>query len=268
MMDMDQALLESLVAEGGIRSVFHPIYEITADKRTRLWAVEALARGPAGTGLEQAAALFEFVRRMRAEPTIDRACIESALSEAKTLPGLPAVTVNVHASTLGRDPEFILFLSELVEGNGFTPDRIIIEVVEQVPSWDQSTFRRNIDQLRSRGFRLALDDLGVRHSNLQLMLEVRPHVLKIEGAIVRGCHADYYRWALVEWAHMLATRLGAWSLAEGIEDQADLAAATACGIRLVQGHVFCRAMSAAELALTDHLARSRLVLSELPVEAA
>ena len=267
-MNADQALLESMLASGGIRTVFQPIYEISADKRTSLWAVEALARGPAGTGLEQAGALFEFVRRMRAEPTVDRACFASALAEAKALPDLPPVTLNVHASTLGRDPEFVLFLSELAEQSGFTPERIIIEVVEQAPSWHQPTFRRNIDQLRNRGFRLALDDLGVGHSNLQLVLEVRPHVLKIDGAIVRGCHSDYYRWALVEWAHMLATRLGAWSLAEGIEDQADLAAATACGIRLVQGHVFCHAMSASELALTNHLARSRLVLSELPVEAA
>jgi EAL domain-containing protein (putative c-di-GMP-specific phosphodiesterase class I) len=67
---------------------------------------------------------------------------------------------------------------------------------------------------------------------------------------------------------MLATRLGAWSLAEGIEDQADLAAVMACGIRMVQGFVFCRPMPASELATVDLLARARLVLSDLAVEAA
>lgn len=267
-MSQENALLESVLAPGGIRSVFHPIYEVTPDHRTTLWAIEALSRGPAGTGLEQAGALFEFVRRMRAEPAVDRACLESALAEAGAIPGLPPVTVNVHASTLGRDQEFVEFLVDVVRRNGFTPGHVTVDIVEQVPTWHQPTFRRNIEQLRHRGFRLALDDLGIGHSNLQLILEVRPHVLKVDGAIVRGCHSDYYRWALVEWTHMLATRLGAWSLAEGIEDQADLAAATACGIRLVQGHVFCRAMPASELALTDHIARASLVLSELPVEAA
>lgn len=266
-MDGD-AELQTLLAGGGIRSVFHPIYEIGPDRGGTLWAIEALARGPAGTRLEHAGALFEFVRQMGAEAAVDRACVESALTEARHLPGLMPVTLNVHASTLGRDQEFLEFLGEATDRNGFTPDRIIVDIVEQVPTWHPPTFRRNIEQLRDRGFRLALDDLGVGHANLQLILEVHPHVLKVDGTIIRGCHSDYYRWALVEWTHMLATRLGAWSLAEGIEDQADLAAVTACGIRLVQGHVFCRPMAASELALTDHGARTRLVLSELPVEAA
>ena len=237
-MDQESLVLERLLAPGGVRTVFHPIYEISGNRATELWAIEALVRGPEGTDLEQASPLLEFVRRKRAEPAIDRACIGTALLEAATLQGQPSIALNVHASTLGRDLEFVPFLVDAVTRNGCVPERIIIEVVQQTPTWHEQTFRRNLELLRARGFRLALDDLGVGHANLRLLLDTRPNVLKIDGSIVRGCHSDYYRWALVEWAHMLATRLGAWSLAEGIEDQADLAAVTACGIRLVQGYVF------------------------------
>lgn len=267
-MTSESRLLETLLEPGGLRTVFHPIYEVSADRSTTLWAVEALVRGPEHTNLESAGALFEFVRWRRAEPAMDRACIRSALVEAAAIPGHPAVAVNLHASTLGHDNEFVPFLTDTVERNGFTPDRVIIELVQQVPNWPEPTFRGNLDQLRSRGFRVALDNLGVGHANLRLILETRPQVLKIDGSIVRGCHADYYRWALVEWTHILATRLGAWSLAAGIEDQADLAAVSACGIRLVQGFVFCRPMPALELATVDLIARARLVLSDIPMEAA
>ncbi len=264
----ESRLLDLLLAPGGLRALFHPIYEVDQDGATSLWAAEALIRGPKDTNLEPAGTLFEYVRRKRAEPVVDRACIRTALAEAEKIPNLPAVALNVHASTMGRDPEFLPFLLETSEAHGFGPDRLIIEIVEQVPYWHEPTFRRNLDQLRNRGIRVALDDVGVGHSNLRMILETRPQVLKIDGTIVRGCHSDYYRWALVEWTHTLASRLGAYPLAEGIEEQADLAAVTACGIRLVQGYAFCKPMPAADLAATDLIAKARLVLAELPLEAA
>lgn len=264
----ESRLLEGLLAPGGLRPLFHPIYEVDAVNGTKLWAVEGLIRGPRGTNLESAGTLFEFVRRKRAEPQVDRACIQVTLAEARTIPGRPPVALNVHASTLGRDPEFVTFLLNTAEQKEFSPHQLIVEIVEQVPYYHERTFRRNLEQLRSHGIRLALDDVGVGHSNLRLILETRPQVLKIDGTIVRGCHADYYRWALLEWTHTLAARLGAWPLAEGIEDEADLAAVTACGIRLVQGFAFCQPMPAAELSAIDLVARAHLVLNELPVEAA
>ncbi len=267
--DMDQnAALERLLAPGTLRILFHPIYEITVGRGTDVWAVEALVRGPEGSDLEQAGHLLDFARRHRAEPAIDRACVETALTEVATLPAAPSIALNVHASTLGHDIEFVPFLVDAATRHGVSPERVIVEVVQQVPTWHEATYRRNMELLRSRGFRLALDDIGVGHANLRFLLDTRPHLFKIDGTIVRGCHADYYRWALVEWAHMLATRLGSWSLAEGIEDQADLAAVMACGISLVQGFVFCQPMPANELAHVDLIGRARLVLSDLAVEAA
>lgn len=264
----ESRLLEGLLAPGGLRAVFHPIYEVDSANGARLWAVEGLIRGPRGTNLESAATLFEFVRRKRAEPLVDRACIQTTLAEARTIPGRPPVALNVHASTMGRDPDFVTFLLHTAEQHEFTPSQLIVEIVEQVPYYHERTFQRNLDQLRNRGIRIALDDVGVGHSNLRLILETRPQVLKIDGTIVRGCHADYYRWALLEWTQTLAARLGAWPLAEGIEEEADLAAVTACGIRLVQGFAFCRPMPAAELSDIDLVARAHLILNELPVEAA
>ncbi|HEX9894274.1 MAG TPA: EAL domain-containing protein [Gemmatimonadales bacterium] len=268
MSPVESRLLDSVLAPGGLRTLFHPIYEVSGAEGTKLWAVEALIRGPRNTNLESAVTLFEFVRRKRAEPVVDRACIRTALGEARHIPNAPSIGLNVHASTLGRDPDFLSFLLQTALENEIAQERLIVEIVEQVPYYHERTFRRNLDQLRNRGIRVALDDVGVGHSNLRMILETRPQVLKIDGTIVRGCHADYYRWALLEWTQTLAARLGAWPLAEGIEDQADLAAVTACGIRLVQGFVFCKPMPAAELAAVDLVARARLVLAELPLEAA
>lgn len=260
--------LDALLAPGGIRVLFHPIYDLSRGQGATVWAFEALVRGPEHTPLESAEALFGFVRERQAEPAIDRACVRAAFADAVMLPDPPAVTVNVHVATLGRDPEFVIFLAETARRSGFSPDQVVVEMVEQVPLWQEPTFQRSLDELRQRGFRIAIDDLGVGYANLGQILLTRPQVLKIDGSIVRGCHAEYYRWAMVEGTHLLATRLGAWSLAEGVEHQADLAAVRACGIRLVQGFVFGRPLPARELAALDLPRHAQLVLTDLPVEAA
>lgn len=267
MMTGDSRLLDALLVPGALRALFHPIHEMLPNGGTRVWAIEALIRGPRDTNLEAAGTLFEFVRRKRAEPMVDRACIGTALAAAAGVPGQPAVALNVHASTLGRDPDFWRFMAEMSEEHRIGLHRIIVEIIEQVPQWPEDTFRGNLEQLRSRGVRVALDDVGIGHSNLRMILEARPQVLKLDGAIVRGCHADYYRWALVESTQALAMRLGAWCVAEGVEEEADLAAVQACGIRLVQGFALSHPMSAAELPVAEPPAL-RLVLRDLPMEAA
>ena len=56
--------------------------------------------------------LFEYVRRKRAEAAVDRACVATALADAAHLPAEPRLSLNVHASTLGRDTGFRAFLLE------------------------------------------------------------------------------------------------------------------------------------------------------------
>ncbi|MGE5327006.1 MAG: hypothetical protein ACM3NO_08195, partial [Deltaproteobacteria bacterium] len=67
-------------------------------------------RGPKGTSVERADVLFAYVRLKRAETAVDRACMRAAMDFASALPGEPRISVNVHASTLGRDTGFVAYL--------------------------------------------------------------------------------------------------------------------------------------------------------------
>src|SRR5262249_2233550 len=70
---------------------------------------ECLMRGPSDTNIEPADILFEYARRKRAESAVDRACIAVALKAAQQLDTVPRFFLNVHASTLGRDADFVRF---------------------------------------------------------------------------------------------------------------------------------------------------------------
>jgi EAL domain-containing protein (putative c-di-GMP-specific phosphodiesterase class I) len=95
-------------------------------------------------------------------------------------------------------------------------------------------------RLRARGIGIALDDVGVGHSNYSMMLDCRPDLIKIDRYLVAGCHADPQRQAVLESIARLAPRLGARAVAEGVEEPDDLGTIRALGIDLVQGFLLSR----------------------------
>lgn len=200
-------------------------------------------RGPRGTSVERADVLFAYVRRKREESAVDRACMRSALGAAAILPFEPRISVNVHASTLGRDTGFVRYLKGLADECGISCRRLTVEVIEHAPFWDVAGIWRALDELRAFGMRLAVDDVGAGQSNYNMILDCRPDALKVDAYVVRGCHADQHRVAVLESITTLARRFGSQIIAEGIEEAADLEVLLGLGIDLIQGYMLARPMS-------------------------
>ena len=239
-------LLDELLAPSALSTVFQPIITFGADGAGTLHGYEALTRGPRGTHASRADVLFEYVRRKRAEPEVDRVCVLAALRAARALPSCPHLSLNVHAATLGRDPEFVELVLEASRAHGFTPDQLVIEVVEQSSQWNTVGFAAALLALREAGVAIALDDLGLGHSNLHMVLEVRPDYLKLDRYFVTGASTDASRRAVLRLLSDLGRAIGSRVVAEGIETTQDLAAVRASGITLVQGYLLSPPRTAAQ----------------------
>jgi len=234
-----RTLLHDILGPGGLSILFQPIYEI-AGNETILFALEALARGPKDSNVESANVLFEYVRRKGKEVEVDRACIAGAIASGSTVPGSPAISVNVHASTLERDPQFADFLVETCSRHEMPVSRLILEIVEQQKFWDERAFFDTLYELRAMGVRIALDDIGIGYSSHRMLVEVRPELFKIDRYFITGCSVKDSSRAAIESIVLLASRLGGRVIAEGIEEIADFETVTALGIDLVQGYYFAR----------------------------
>jgi EAL domain-containing protein (putative c-di-GMP-specific phosphodiesterase class I) len=247
-MTTSTALLERLLLREGVSVLYQPIVEL-GRQSSRLHGVECLTRGPAGTHAESPTILFEYVRRCGEEPAIDRACLLSALEGSRDLSGEPRLSMNVHASTLSRDAHFADFLAGAAETAGVDATRITVEIVENAPPHDGPAFRRALQDLRSHGMLIALDDVGLGHSNYKMIVDVRPDYFKIDRFFVSAVHDDSYRLAVLESVARLADRVGARVVAEGVETEAELAAVRDLGIELIQGFFFAPPLSAASASL-------------------
>jgi EAL domain-containing protein (putative c-di-GMP-specific phosphodiesterase class I) len=248
----ETTLLDSILEPGRLSVVFQPIFEVGADS-PELYGVECLIRGPRGTNAERPSVLFEYVRRKRAEAATDRACVASALREAGPLPRASRLSLNVHASTLGRDPGFPAYILGHAERASIDPGRLMVEIVEHAPPLDVPDFRRALEELREAGVSIALDDVGLGQSNYKMILDVRPDIYKLDRYLVAGAFNDPYRQIILDSLARMVRRLEARAVAEGVEDSHELVAVQSAGIELVQGFLFARPMPREELLATGFL---------------
>lgn len=262
-MPADPTLLDTLLEPGRLSVLFQPIFEV-GPTAPQLHALECLVRGPSGTNAERPAVLFEYVRRKRAEAEVDRACVATALAEAGRLPGEPRITLNVHASTLGRDPGFRAFLMQTAAEAGIHPRRLVVEIVEHAPPLDVPSFRLALAGLRETGIAIALDDVGLGQSNYRMILDVRPDIYKLDRYLVAGAGGDPYRQVILDSLARMVRRLEARAVAEGVEDRHELVAVEAAGIDLVQGFLLAPPLPRDELLASGYLPPLAAELSPAP----
>jgi EAL domain-containing protein (putative c-di-GMP-specific phosphodiesterase class I) len=240
---MQTSRLWDLILEPqGLTTLFQPIFETRGGGR-RLFALEALTRGPKQTNIERSDILFEYVRRKRRESEVDLLAIASALRQARGLPGKPCLSLNVHAVTLDREEALPRWLAELSAEYAVPLASLIIEIVEHAPPWDDLSFLATIRQLRSLGIQIALDDVGLGASNFKMLLDVDPDYLKVDRFFVEGCSKDHRRRAVIAALQHLARDFGAEIIAEGVSDNEDAATLRSIGVTLMQGFQFAEPLT-------------------------
>jgi EAL domain-containing protein (putative c-di-GMP-specific phosphodiesterase class I) len=239
------ARLKEFLHEGGTRVYAQPIYRIDCNPPA-LVSVEFLTHGPVGTLFERPDVLFAYTRAAQTESCFDRHCIRRALAVAAHLPSYVHISVNVHASTLCAPPDFAEWFAQVAMEEGIDLRRLTLEIVEQSPAWNRTALLRALAAVRRLGVKIALDDIGLGHSNYQMVIDVRPDWLKIDRYFVHGCSTSQSRRAVIRSVARLAADLGAAVIAEGVEQLDDLYELKAQGIQLVQGFLLCPPKSVTE----------------------
>lgn len=236
--------LAELLDGWGLSTRVQPIVELDPEGAgaPSLHAVESLVRGPAGTAFESARVLFDYVRRKQAEAVMDRECIALALRNLKVVPDPIRVFINVHASTLAKDSGFAGFLGHLAEATSFDLRRATLEILEHGEVGDKRAFLRNLDALQKLGLNFALDDLGLQHCNLGMLLEVAPAYVKLDMEVVHGCHEDPRRRAIIRALAQLSRELDTKIVAEGVERAEETQVLSETGIRYIQGFLYAEPM--------------------------
>jgi sensor c-di-GMP phosphodiesterase-like protein len=134
-------------------------------------------------------------------------------------------------------PGFVAELQRHVASAGALPHQVVIELTEREEFDDLSAAAAVVAELRDLGFRVAIDDVGVGHSGLSHIQKLGANILKIDKFFVDSICRDFAATVVVDMLVRLARELNMTLVAEGIEEQEQVAALLACGIEEGQGYV-------------------------------
>ncbi|HXO26403.1 MAG TPA: EAL domain-containing protein [Thermoanaerobaculia bacterium] len=199
---------------------------------------EALSSGPPGDIFENPEMLFSFAEETEQIVELERLCRLQAIRGAARLNTPQKLFINCSAHGF-VDPDLVSApILEEVRQAGRDPRDIVFEVTERVAITEWKEFRAILAALRGIGFSIAIDDMGAGYSSLQTVAEVEPDYLKFDISLVRDIHLSPIKRNLLETLVVLADKIHARVIAEGVESAEEFHALRAMGVPFAQGFYF------------------------------
>jgi EAL domain-containing protein (putative c-di-GMP-specific phosphodiesterase class I)/FixJ family two-component response regulator len=171
-----------------------------------------------------------------------RAC-EQAAAWRRAGVGELRVSVNVSPHQLAQG-DLSQRVQEALLDAGTAPQLLGIEVTETMLVLDAARAARELHALRAIGVQISLDDFGTGYSNLSLLRTLPIDVIKIDRSYVDDVMAAPNQVSITRAVIRMAHSLQMKVLAEGVENEGQLALLVSGGCDAMQGHCFSPALEA------------------------
>ncbi len=244
-----EAALPEAIEQGQIEVHYQPIHDI---ERGCIAGFEALARWrhpelgwvpppefvQAAVETGHIGALTQCILRTACHaflPHLDNTCS-------------PYLAVNVSVSDVYAS-DFSTQLAQLLDEVGMPPQRLMLEVTEDMLLGDQQLVADALQRLRAQGVRIAIDDFGTGYSSMGYLSNYQVNLIKIDQSFVRHLLDRPSDRKIVRAIVSMAGDLELGAVVEGVETDAQVELLRELGCRLLQGYAFSRPRPAAEWAV-------------------
>jgi EAL domain-containing protein (putative c-di-GMP-specific phosphodiesterase class I)/CheY-like chemotaxis protein len=223
--------MRDIIRRKRVTTLFQPIIRA---KDSTIFGYEILTRGPANSSFRNSDMLFSFAREAKLAWALEAIALEGALRRLREVDLLDRkFLLNLEAEMFGesefRIHEMVSFFAEH-RGN------FVFELTERAAIEDYAVFRSLLDEFRAKGIEVAIDDAGSGYASLEAIAALSPDYLKITKGLVSTLAGEPIKQDLVRMLVDLASRIGAKTIAEGIETVEEYDTCRHLGIDLMQGY--------------------------------
>jgi EAL domain-containing protein (putative c-di-GMP-specific phosphodiesterase class I) len=178
--------------------------------------------------------LFSFARETKLAWALEAVALEVALKRLRDIDlGDRKFLLNLEAEMFGesefRIHDMVTFFAEH-RGN------FVLELTERAAIEDYATFRGLLEEFREKDIEIAIDDAGSGYASLEAIASLAPDYLKVTKGLVSTLPAEPIKQDLVRMLVDLAGKIGATTIAEGIETTEEYDMCRELGIDLIQGY--------------------------------
>ncbi len=223
--------LRDIIRRRRVTTMFQPIVDA---KDLSIFGYEILTRGPANSSFRNSDMLFSFAREVKLAWGLEAVSLECALRRLRSFDltkrkFLLNLEAEMFAESEFRIHEVVSFFSE-------HRGHFVFELTERAAIEDYIVFRRLLDEFRSKGIEVAIDDAGSGYASLEAIAALAPDYLKVTKGLVSTLAKEPIKQDLVRMLVELAGKINAKTIAEGIETTEEYETCRELGIDLLQGY--------------------------------
>ncbi|MEZ5505852.1 MAG: EAL domain-containing protein [Gammaproteobacteria bacterium] len=189
---------------------------------------------------EQSQLIFDITRQV-----LQKTC--QWLQQQSWLPDGFQLSVNLSALDI-NDNRLLPLIRHCIQAYNVAPQRLLFEVTESAVMDDPQRFLSVIDSLHDMGFRIAIDDFGTGYSSMTYLQKMNADEIKIDICFVRDIDQSETNRNIVKAIVQLARATGAYTVAEGIETDAERAVLQTLQCDIAQGYLWSAPLPAATFA--------------------
>jgi len=249
---------------------FQPVVDLTSRE---LLGVEALVRwnhpqrGVVMPGdfigiAEESSRIIEIGRHVLVEACRRVREFSESVAAGKGL----RVAVNISGRHL-QQGNLVEDVRSALEISGLEPGSLVIELTEGTIMQNTDVNLERFRELKALGVRLAIDDFGMGYSSLSYLHRFPIDIMKIDRAFVSRMTEQNGGPELARAVVMLGTTLGLETIAEGIENEDQVATLLDLGCVAGQGFLFASSSSLETVAATPYMARRARLRTERGADA-
>jgi len=154
------------------------------------------------------------------------------------------LSVAVNVSVVQLDDGFVLRIEEILKNSNFSSANLELEITESVLMDNVKENVRILENISQQGVRFAMDDFGTGYSSLSYLKQFPISKLKIDRSFVNDITDDSDDEAIIRAIIAMGQTLKLRVIAEGVENQQQLALLQAMGCDSYQGYYFSKPLAA------------------------
>ena len=226
-----------------IKIAFQPIVNCETGE---IYAYEALVRGANGESAHDVIASHTPEKLYR----FDQTCRVLAIDTATKLGINTKLSINFMPNAVFEPSSCIQITLAAAKKCQLPFGQIILELSETEKVIDFKHLENIISSYKNEQFSMAIDDFGSGYSGLNLLVNFKPNIIKLDMGLIRNINTDKAKFAIVDGVVRTCHLLNILVIAEGVETMAEYEALTKIGIHLFQGYLFAKPQTEA-LPLVD-----------------
>lgn len=165
------------------------------------------------------------------------------ISKWKSL-NIPILPISINVSRVDiYNLNLFTYLTSLLTKYSLTADMLELEITETAYTENPEQLISVIKQLKSAGFKIAMDDFGSGYSSLNMLSDVTFDVLKLNMHFMQSNSTDNRQSNILNFIVSLSKWLGLSVVVEGVETLEQVVYLRNLGYCKAQGYYFARPMS-------------------------